>query len=290
LAHDRTRTVSTPGPAGLDRLIPMYDWVQHADGVYSKRYPYLQQQIGAVVCGDGVLLVDTRSHHGQADELAGDLRYITPHPVRWIVNTHHHWDHTFGNARFRPAPIWGHTRCAELLSLFPERMRAEAKSYSPDLADRFDEVEIIPPDHTFDDSVNLAIAGRELVLRHLGRAHTDNDIVVLVPDANVIFAGDLVEESGPPVYQDAYPLEWPDAVSTLLDLVTGPVVPGHGAMVDRDFVAAQQRNLAETATLAVARHAQGMTVTEAAAAGGPFPGDTLQDAFRRAWPSLEMGA
>ncbi len=267
----------------------MYDWVDHGEGVFSKRYPYLQQQIGAVICGDGVLLVDTRSHYGHTEELLKDLRQITPFSVRWVVNTHHHWDHTFGNAKLLPAPIWGHTRCAEMLSSFPDRMRAEAKSYSPELADRFNEVEIVAPDHTFDDSVTLALAGREVILHHLGRAHTNNDIVAVVSDAGVVFAGDLVEEAAPPVFQDAYPLEWPDAVSALLDLVRGPVVPGHGAPVDRDFVAAQQRDLAETAALAVVRHAEGRTARQAAAAGGPFPIDTLETAFRRAWPSLDMG-
>ncbi len=268
----------------------MHDWVEHGDGVFSKRYAYLQQQIGVVVCDDAVLLVDTRSHYGQVDELLADLGRLTPHPVRWAVNTHHHWDHTFGNAALRPVPIWGHTRCAEMLALFPERMRAEAKLCSPELADRFDEVEIVGPNRTFDESATLTIAGREISLRYLGRGHTNNDIVVVVPDAGVVFAGDLVEESAPPVYQDAYPLEWPDTVAILLDLVRGPVVPGHGASVNRDFVAAQQRDLAETADLAVARHAEGRTPHQAARAGGPFPIDTLEMAFRKAWPSLEMGA
>jgi glyoxylase-like metal-dependent hydrolase (beta-lactamase superfamily II) len=266
-----------------------YDWIDHGDGVFSKRYESLDLNIGAVVCGDGVLVVDTRAHYGQARELLADLARITPHPVRWVVNTHHHWDHTFGNAVLLPAPIWGHERCAEALRLRGERMRREVKEWAPAYAHLFDDVVITPPDRTFDRAATLTLAGRVVELQYLGRGHTDNDIVVAVPDAGVVFAGDLVEESGPPAFHDAFPLEWPDTLSELLPLVTGPVVPGHGAVADGAFVAAQQQDLFEVARLALECHAAGMTVQQAAAAGGPYPRDTLETAFGRAWPGLELG-
>ena len=266
-----------------------YDWIEHGDGVFSKRYESLDLNVGAVVCGDGVLVVDTRAHHGQARDLLADLRRVTSHPVRWVVNTHHHWDHTFGNAVLRPAPIWGHERCALALRLRGERMRREVKEWAPAYAALFDEVVITPPDHTFDQAATLTLAGRAVELRYLGRGHTDNDIVAAVPDAGVLFAGDLVEESGPPAFHDAFPLEWPDTTSALLALASGPVVPGHGAVVDRAFVAAQQRDLAEVARLALQRHAAGMTAAQAAAAGGPYPAEVLETAFSRVWPGLELG-
>lgn len=266
-----------------------YDWIEHGNGVFSKRYESLDLNIGAVVCGDGVLVVDTRAHHGQARDLLADLRRITPHPVRWVVNTHHHWDHTFGNAVLLPAPIWGHERCAAALRLRGEQMRREVKEWAPGHDDLFDEVVITPPDHTFDRSTALTLAGRTIVLQYLGRGHTDNDIAATVADAGVLFAGDLVEESGPPSFGDAFPLEWPDTAAALLPLAAGPVVPGHGAIVDRAFVAAQQADLAEVARLALERHTLGMSVPQAAAAGGPFPADVLQTAFGRVWSGLELG-
>jgi glyoxylase-like metal-dependent hydrolase (beta-lactamase superfamily II) len=79
-------------------------------------------------------------------------------------------------------------------------------------------------------------------LRHHGRGHTGADLVVAVDD--VVFAGDLVEEGAPPAMDDAFPLEWPSTLTALLDLVRGPVVPGHGAVVDAAFVAAQRDELA----------------------------------------------
>lgn len=73
----------------------------------------------------------------------------------------------------------------------------------------------------------------------------------------------------------------------LAGLVDGPVVPGHGAPTDRAFVTAQQVDLAAVADLARERHDAGMTVEDAAAAGGPFPEATLVEAFGRAWKQLE---
>jgi len=266
----------------------MADWVALGDGVFAKRYASLSLNIGAVICGDGVLVVDTRAHHAQARELASDLQRLTPSPVRWVFNTHHHWDHTFGNAVFRPAPIWGHVRCAEVLRDRGEAMRAQVVAWAPDHADLFEEVDIVPPDHTFGSEATLSFGGREVRFRHLGRGHTDNDAIVEIPDAGVVFAGDLIEEGNPPAFQDSFPLEWPDTVASLLELTAGPVVPGHGATVDRAFVERQQLDLSAVAELAVERHAGGRTVAEAARMGGPFPPETLEHAFTRAWPMLEI--
>ena len=266
-----------------------YDWIDHGVGVFSRRYPSLDLNIGVVLCGDGALVVDTGAHHRQARELLDDLRRLTPQPVRWVVNTHHHWDHTFGNGAFPPVPIWGHERCAETLRRQGEHMRREAREWFPDHAGLFDEVVTTPPDCTFSREAILPLDGRTVELRYLGRGHTDNDIVVVVPDAGVVFAGDLIEESGPPYFDDSYPLEWPDTVAALLGLVEGPVVPGHGAVVDMAFLAAQHQHLAEVARLAEEGHAAGMSAEAAAAAGGPYPRDVMQAAFARVWPGLELG-
>jgi len=279
-----------PGSSSLPHVRDPYAWIDHGAEVFSKRYPSLDLNIGAVVCGNGVLVVDTRAHHRQAGELLDDLRRVTPHPVCGVVNTHHHWDHTFGNAAMPPVPIWGHERCAQALRLQGDRMLREAKEWFPAQAHLFDQVVITPPDHTFSQAADLTVGGRKVELRYLGRGHTDNDIVVCVPDAGVIFAGDLIEESAPPYFGDSYPLEWPDAVAALLEMAPGPVVPGHGAVVDRAFVAAQHQDLSEVARLAVEGHGAGLTAGAAAAEGGPYPRDVLQSAFARVWPGLDLGA
>lgn len=268
----------------------MTGWQQSGDGVFSRLYPSLNLNVGVVVCDEGLLVVDTRATHSQARELQRDLARLSSLPVRWVVNTHHHWDHTFGNHEFRPAAIWGHERCRAMLVDHGEEMRAAVKEWAPDHAALFDEVVITPPDHTLSESATVAFGGRTIEFLHLGRGHTDNDVVVVVPDAAVVFAGDLVEEGAPPAFQDSFPLEWPAALAALGDLAAGPVVPGHGRVVDRLFVEQQHAEIAEVARLARQRNLAGMSPEDAAAAGGPFPPEALADAFARAWRHLADGA
>ena len=268
----------------------MSDWIEHGAGVHVRHYESLSINVGAVDCGDGILIVDTRCHHRQARELKADLARLTPLPVRWVVNTHHHWDHTFGNAEFLPAAIWGHKRCAARLrdegSFTRDKLRIE---YGGATAEWFDEVVITPPCHTFTDTAIIECGTRQISLRHLGKGHTDNDIVVLIDGGQVAFVGDLIEESAPPAYGDAFPLEWPRTASLLLGLIDGAVVPGHGSVVDAAFATTQAAEIAEVGRLAVERHGDGMPFEDAARAGGPFGEQTLMIAFHRAWEHLDRG-
>ena len=95
----------------------------------------------------------------------------------------------------------------------------------------------------------LDLGGRTVALQHPGRGHTDHDVVVHVPDAAVVFAGDLVEQGAPPDLGDAVVAEWPATLDALLALQPAVVVPGHGDPVDPAFVAAQRAELAEVAAL-----------------------------------------
>ncbi|SDY05855.1 Glyoxylase, beta-lactamase superfamily II [Modestobacter sp. DSM 44400] len=223
-------------------------WTEVGDRVFVRRHAALDLNCG-LVAGDGrCLVVDTRSHLAEGRALAEAVRTVTPYP--WaVVNTHAHLDHCFGNAAFRPADVWGSRRCADELAATGDLQRAAVVAGL--LA--ADEVEaglmaaapIDPPDRLVDDVAELDIGGRAVTLRHLGRGHTDGDLVVAVDD--ILFAGDLVEEGAPPAMGDAFPLEWPDTLDALLAMARGPVVPGHGAVVTAGYVAVQQSELAQLA-------------------------------------------
>jgi glyoxylase-like metal-dependent hydrolase (beta-lactamase superfamily II) len=120
-----------------------------------------------------------------------------------------------------------------------------------------------------------------VVLDHPGRGHTDHDLTVHVPDAGVLFAGDLVEQGGPPDFTDAHPLDWPAAITRLLAPRPGTVVPGHGDPVDRSFVIAQQAELTALAQLCRAVQAGELDESEAVAAS-PYPRATTKTALSRA--------
>ena len=114
-------------------------------------------------------------------------------------------------------------------------------------------------------------------LAHHGLGHTDADIVVEVPDAGVLFLGDLVEESAPPAFGDAYPLEWPATLGRIE--LTDTMVPGHGDMVDRPFVLGQLEDLEAVARLA--REVFDGRDPASAAAEGPYPAKVMRTAFDR---------
>ncbi len=262
----------------------MTGWEAVGDRVWTRRYESLSLRAGVVAGDGGVLVVDSRATYGEADELRGHVAELGAGPVRWVVNPHHHWDHTFGNRRFAPVPIWGHAACADRLRLWGEDMRAGAARHLPHLADDLAAVEIEPPRHTFEDEVVLDLGSRIVELRHLGRGHTDNDVVVLVPDTRVVFAGDLVEQGAPPAFGDAYPLDWAGTVDRMLVLTSGPVVPGHGDVVDRSFVIRQRDAITEAARIAREVHAGNMSLGGDEAADAPFPPATMAEVYRRtAW-------
>lgn len=264
----------------------MTRFAEVAQGVYVLRYPVLDVNVTLVVGDGAALLVDTLATGDQARELAGAARAVTGH--RWtVVNTHHHFDHCFGNAVLAGAgePVWGHADAAALLA---ERGGALQRQWyeqwaatEPALAAGLARVEVVPPDHTVRREATVRVGGRTVLLRHLGRGHTLGDLVVHVPDADVLVAGDLVEQGAPPSFEDSYPLEWPETLAGLLRL-TGPgttVVPGHGALVDREFVAGQHAELAELAWLIRDGDSVGAPA-EAVAARTAFPEAALTAVHR----------
>lgn len=92
--------------------------------VFRRRYDSLDLNVGVVAGARGLLVVDTRVSHAEADELRFELSTFTAAPVVAVVNTHFHWDHVWGNARFPGIPIWGHRRCREQLLDRGEQMKA----------------------------------------------------------------------------------------------------------------------------------------------------------------------
>ena len=275
----------------------MNPWSEVAQGVFQRRYEPLDVSVCVVVCGDGLLVVDTRSNGREADELRTDLLALSPLPVLAVVNTHGHYDHCFGNQRFGPAsdlavPIFGHARLPAQLATYeqPELSAWIAAGVEP--AADWRAVVITPPSELVGSFRALTLGGRAVELAHLGRGHTDNDLVVHVPDAAAWLVGDLLEESGPPAFgRDSFPLDWACTLAALVgQLEPGAVlVPGHGAPVDRDFAASQRDSIAALGTLVRAAHAAGLSpidARDAHASSWPFPAETVEAAISAGYAQL----
>ncbi len=258
---------------------PMTPWVEIGDRVFVRRYAFYDQNIGVVLGDDEALVIDTRSTHVQAREILDDLRTLTAVPVTVVVDTHGHFDHAFGNHIFRPAAIWGHERCVPFMERTGNARRATIAEQVPEIAADLEEVVLDPPDRTFAETAFVDFGGRRVELRHLGRGHTDHDIVVTVQGTGVVFAGDLIENGAVPYFGDSFPLDWPETAFRLAELVVDVVVPGHGDHAGRRFAEDQAVAIAGLADLA-RRVAAGELTLDDAVARTPFPAHPADDVRR----------
>jgi len=259
-------------------------WREIADKVYVRRYVDFDVTVGLVVGDDSALVVDTRGSERQGRELAGEIHWIT-HAKLIVANTHHHYDHAFGNYAFLPAEMWCHEQCSARLRADSRTTQFALAAAMPEFAHEYTETRITPPSKTFRDGVQLELGNRKVDLAHFGRGHTDNDVAVVVPDVHVIFAGDLVEQGGPPSFEDSYPMDWPGTLTRLLEVAHGPVVPGHGEVVSRSFVEGQLADLSALAQLARRVRFEGGSANDALPLA-PFPARVARVALVRAFSQL----
>jgi glyoxylase-like metal-dependent hydrolase (beta-lactamase superfamily II) len=220
------------------------------EGVFAYRYAELDQTLGVVIGAERCLVIDTGTDEVHGAAHAAAIRELTPLP--WtVVITHAHWDHHYGNMAFQPCSVLAHPLCGKKMTAATEdhewvrRYRTEGKT---ELAERLLAARIVAPTEVLPNRIELDLGARKVMLLHPGRGHTDHDVVVHVPDAGVLFAGDLIEEGAPPLAgSDADLAEWPSALDFLLATGATTFVPGHGKPVDADFVRAQRDELSARA-------------------------------------------
>ena len=219
--------------------------VELADGVFARLHEGLTNA-GIIVGDDGVLVIDSLRVPSFARDLIADVKRLTPKPIRWVVDTHSHWDHAWGNEEFPDATIIGHDNArAEMLDVdLVEWWRERAATSGMPWSDEAKTVQVTPPSLTFDESMRLFLGNRELHLRWFGRAHTSGDIFVHLPEENLLFTGDVAQDGGVPFIQDGYVRDWVGTDGRLLELEPERFVSGHGpigsfdALIDaRDFIA-----------------------------------------------------
>ena len=261
-----------------------------AEGVFRRRFESLDLNVGLVLGESAALVIDTRASHREADELIHEIEAFTNLPVAWLVNTHWHWDHAFGNSRFPGAEIWGHRLCREaLIELGAEMVEEVADMFREDgndaMADDVREVVVVPPGSVFEESVTIDLGGRTVELTYHGLAHTDADIVIRLPDCGVTFFGDMLESGAPPNFDDSYPLSWPSTLGAAMSSLDGLIVPGHGEVMTPADAGTQLEELKEVARAATWCMVDKFPVDEMAQRG-PYSPEAMMAALNRA---LEVG-
>jgi glyoxylase-like metal-dependent hydrolase (beta-lactamase superfamily II) len=196
---------------------------------------------GFIVTGAGVMVIDALASPGQGEQLVRTIRMVTREPIKWLVLTHHHPDHTFGAIVFRRMG-------AEVIAHPDRSMLASDGGEDALLADWVRLVGLDAmrgfefadqPDRPVTGSDTLRLGRRTVVISHPGGAHSAGDLTVWLPNEGVLFAGDLLVEDGVTMVVDGDSRTLLRALSAINSLRPRVAVPGHGTIPVRpaDLVA-----------------------------------------------------
>jgi glyoxylase-like metal-dependent hydrolase (beta-lactamase superfamily II) len=185
---------------------------------------------GVIVGDDGVMVVDAQATPVMARQVIDRVAKITDKPIKYVLLTHYHAVRVLGASAYTGAEILA---SAATRALINERGQQDMDSEIGRFPRLFRAVESIPgltwPSITFPDQMSVWLGNREVRIMHIGRGHTAGDVVAFVPDANVVFSGDLVEYRSACYCGDAHFTDWPATLDRLAEFSARALVPGRGA-------------------------------------------------------------
>jgi cyclase len=279
----------------------VYSIQKIAEGVYytTSSSPMATGGNHTIIVGDrDVFLVDAGATPAAGRALLEDLKLITDKPVRWVVNTHFHWDHTNGNSIFGPdVQIIGHEYVRHFIAdldvihrepfktalanmpiqveslkkqIGDEKDSAKRATLETQLAakqadwEQFKMLKPTPPTMTYSSKMTLYQGQREIRLLFLGRGHTPGDTVVYLPKERIVCTGDLME-SQLAYMGDALFDEWITTLDAVKELDFGTVLPGHGVPFhEKSQITAYQGYLKDLMTQVAELRKQGLSAEETA--------------------------
>ncbi|MFJ3664680.1 MBL fold metallo-hydrolase [Streptomyces sp. NPDC090119] len=250
-------------PTRPHRFEPPGRATEVADGIFAYVQPdgsWWINNTGFLVGTHGVVSIDSCSTTDRTRAYLGAIARETGQPVRTLINTHHHGDHTFGNYLFPGATIVGH-----------DRIRAAVREWGePHSAPLFTDVdwgpvELAPPFLTFEDHVTVHVDELMCDVRYVGApAHTDNDSVVWIAERRVLFSGDLLFNGGTPFVMQGSVAGALAALDRLTALEPETIVPGHGPVCGPEVIDAERGYLRFVQQTAAEGRAAGVSPLEAA--------------------------
>lgn len=260
-------------------------WREVAERVFVAVAEPATVNLGLVVGDDGCLLVDSGSSPAQGSQLRASVKTVTDVPLVAVVVTHWHYDHAFGLAGFDGVETIAHESVRERLT------SPAAASLAAELG--FEATALALPSREVVVAAGVELGGRRVEIAQLGRGHTEGDLVVVVSDADLLFAGDLLESAGAPEFgDDCFPHEWAATLDGVVGLMTevSRAVPGHGEPVNREFVF-EARGRVAAVSGEIRRLAEaGVPVEQALAAGSwAYPEANVAEGIPRGYQQLAPG-
>lgn len=242
--------------------------------------------IGFVVGDDAVAVIDTGGSLFVGRALLAAVRRVTPLPVRFVINTHMHPDHVFGNAAFRGTSDGGGNPTLVGHRQLPEALATRGQHYIAANRDALgpyaEGLEIVLPDRTVADTMRVDLGNRTLLIRAWPTAHTNNDLTVLDEATATLFAGDLLFMDHLPAI-DGSLIGWLAIHDTLAAVPAERVVPGHGPSSAPwpEALAPQRAYLAGLAAALRPLIRRGLPMAEAVATVPPPEDWSLVEEFHR---------
>ena len=185
---------------------------------------------GVIVGDDSAMVIDAQATPAMAEELIARVAKVTDKPIKYVLLTHYHAVRVLGASAFKGAEILASDTARAMIV---ERGQQDMESEIGRFPRLFRAVETIPgltwPSITFPDQMSVFLGRREVRIMHIGRGHTAGDVIAAVPDAGVVFSGDLVEYKSACYCGDAHFTDWPATLSRLAALNANALVPGRGA-------------------------------------------------------------
>jgi len=209
-----------------------------AAGIYSyvdEKNPTPSSSFGAnagiIIGKDGIVVVDTLISSKEAQRFIADIKAVSDKPIRYVVNTHEHLDHSLGNSDFirLGAVVVSHTNCKKNAEAAASTILQKAKSYG--LTDELLQgTKVATASLTFSNRMEIDLGDRKVELIYTGASHTDGSILVYVPDTKVLFAGDILFTDAHPYMGEGQIKGWISVLDNVSAMDVVSIVPGHGPL------------------------------------------------------------
>ena len=253
--------------------MPIPSWKSGLQEIAPNVFAHIHSGVGWDICNsgfiigdDGVLVIDAMMVASQVRPYLEKIRKVTDKPIRYLVNTHHHVDHSFGNQFYLPTEVVSHRGCRESMITAGADVESLSRRY-PQYRDDWVQSRLTPASITYEDKMIVHLGDRVIELLHPGPAHTFGDTLVYLPREKVLFTGDVAFQYLTPLARDGHVSNWIKVTNGILkDVNATTLVMGHGPVSGKEAVSWTLKYLRLVKRVSKSHFDQGASVEDASRA------------------------
>jgi len=253
--------------------MPIPSWKSGLQEIAPNVFAHIHSGVGWDICNsgfivgeDGVLVIDAMMVASQVRPYLEEIRTVTDKPIRYLVNTHHHVDHSFGNQFYLPTEVVSHRGCRESMITAGADVESLSRRY-PQYRDDWVQSRLTPASITYEDKMIVHLGDRVIELLHPGPAHTYGDTLVYLPREKVLFTGDVAFQYLTPLARDGHVSNWIKVTNGILkDVNATTLVMGHGPVSGKEAVSWTLKYLRLVKRVSKSHFDQGASVEDASRA------------------------